>query len=60
MSDVRIYYLLKQAYKLLKKQDDADYVLNLLETEINYDNATCDGHCLMEDIADELGIDEDS
>lgn len=50
--------LLRAAYDLLKKQKDANYVLNLLEETVFYDEADCDGSCLMEDIEMELGIDE--
>lgn len=46
--------LLEAAYKLLKKQDDSSIVLNLLEETIFYDEADCDGSCLMEDIDLEL------
>lgn len=49
--------LLKAAYELLKKQESATYVLNLLYETVRYDDADCDGFCLMEDIANELGID---
>lgn len=42
--------LLIAAYKLLNKQNDSHYVLNLLSTTVNYDNAECDGSCLMDDI----------
>jgi hypothetical protein len=50
--------LLKAAYDLLKECDKGIYVKNALETVVLYDNAECDGACLMEDIAIELGIDE--
>lgn len=46
--------LLKAAFDLLKKQDGAHYVLNLLEETVHYDEADCDGYCLMQDIAIEL------
>lgn len=42
--------LLIAAYKLLKKQVKSDYVLNLLDTTVHYDDVECDGKCLMEDI----------
>lgn len=51
--------LLIAAYKLLNKQNDSHYVLNLLSTTVNYDDAECDGSCLMDDIEyclDEEGI----
>jgi hypothetical protein len=52
--------LLKAAYDLLAKQRDSGYVLNLLQETAFYDDADCDGYCLMEEIADELGIDTDA
>ena len=60
MSVARTSYLLKQAYELLKKQDNSVYVLNLLGEELHYDSADCDGYCLMNDIADELGLEDAS
>lgn len=50
--------LLKAAHDLLKKQDDVYAVLNLLTETVFYDEAECDGLCLMEDIEywfDEIG-----
>lgn len=58
MRDDRRQTLLQAAYDLLKKCDDPHYVLSPLEQEIYYDNADCDGGCLMNDIAAELGIEE--
>lgn len=51
--------LLRAAYDLLKKQDNSHYVLNLLETTAVWDDADCDGYCLMEEIAIELGIEDE-
>jgi hypothetical protein len=51
--------LLAAAYELLKRQDRAHYVLEITREVVHYDKADCDGSCLMEDIAHELGIDED-
>jgi hypothetical protein len=48
--------LLKAAYDLLKECDKGIYVKNALETVVFYDDAECDGFCLMEDIAAELDI----
>ena len=48
--------LLRAAYDMLKKADKSYYVINVMETTVFYDGADCDGSCLMEDIADELGI----
>lgn len=56
MSVDRKEILLKAAYELLKKQRDANEVLDLLSQVVHYDDADCDGGCLMEDIAIELGI----
>lgn len=42
--------LLIAAYKLLNKQNETPYVLNMLSTTVHYDDADCDGSCLMEDI----------
>ena len=46
-------------YNLLKRQDESGYVLNLLEETSFYDEAECDGYCLKDDIAMELGIEEE-
>jgi hypothetical protein len=58
LSHNRKEVLLRAAYDLLKECDKGIYVKNALETEVFYDNTECDGSCLMEDIAIELGIDE--
>lgn len=50
--------LLKAAYDLLKECDKGPYVKNALAVEVQYDDTTCDGLCLMEDIAAELGIED--
>ena len=42
--------LLKACKQLLEKQDKSHYVLNLLDEIIYYDEAECDGSCLLEDI----------
>lgn len=42
--------LLKAAGTLLKKQEDSNYVLNLLAETVYYDEAECDGSCLLDDI----------
>ena len=51
--------LLKAAHALLKSCDEGPYVKNALSETVFYDGVDCDGYCLMEDIASELGIDED-
>ena len=42
--------LLKATGTLLKKQEDSNYVLNLLAETVYYDEAECDGSCLLDDI----------
>ncbi len=42
--------LLEAAYKLLKKQEDAPYVIDLLKQTVDYDAAECSGSCLKDDI----------
>jgi hypothetical protein len=42
--------LLKATHELLNKQVDSYYVLNMLAETVFYDDAECDGSCLMEDI----------
>lgn len=46
----RAITLLKACKELLNKQNESAYVLNLLETTVYYDEADCDGNCLLEDI----------
>ena len=53
----RAEVLLQAAFDILKQQRDSSSVLNCLELTANYDGTTCDGLCLMQDIADELCID---
>lgn len=53
----RMEILLKAAYDLLKKQDNASEVLNILDTTAFWDEAHCDGYCLMEEISEILEID---
>lgn len=48
--------LLKAAYDLLKQADGDHFVRSAMEITVRYDDAECDGNCLMEDIAIELGI----
>lgn len=47
--------LLRACLELLQKQEDSNYVLDLLEETVFYDGADCDGSCLIEDIKTELG-----
>lgn len=50
----RAKVLLKATLDLLQKQKDSRDVLNLLETTTFYDEADCDGECLLNDIEDFL------
>jgi hypothetical protein len=50
--------LLKACRDLLKKQEKSSYVLDLLCETVYYDEADCDGNCLLEDIEIELRIEE--
>ena len=51
--------LLRAAYDLLKKCEGSEYSLDPLTTTVFYDEADCDGYCLMDDIKAELGIEEE-
>jgi hypothetical protein len=42
--------LLKACRDLLKKQVKSHYVLDLLCETVHYDDADCDGNCLLNDI----------
>lgn len=46
--------LLEACTKLLNKQNESSYVLNLLDELVYYDDCECDGSCLLEDIANLL------
>lgn len=50
--------LLRAAYDLLKRSTEDHYVREATSIVTRYDDANCDGYCLMADIADVLGIDE--
>lgn len=52
--------LLRAAYDLLTVADRANYVKEANSILTHYDEAACDGLCLREDIAHELGIDRES
>ena len=56
----RMKILLKAAFDILKKQKESPYVLNCLATTAIWDDAECDGYCLMEEIAEILEIDDES
>jgi len=50
--------LLRAAYDLLKRADDNHFVDQATSIVTHYDGVDCDGYCLMEEIADELGLEE--
>jgi hypothetical protein len=54
MTEDRKIVLLRACLELLRRQNDSHYVLNLLDETVHYDEADCDGHCLMEDIESEV------
>lgn len=54
----RMELLLKKAHELLTKCDESVYVVNPMGVIINYDEAECDGFCLMNDIAELLDLEE--
>jgi hypothetical protein len=58
MSD-RKDILLRAAYDLLKRATESNYVLEAPSILIRYDDANCDGYCLMDDIATELCLLDD-
>ena len=50
--------LLRAAYDLLKRSTQDFYVSEATGISTRYDESDCDGYCLMDDIAAELGLDE--
>ena len=50
--------LLRAAYDLLRKASEMHYVQEATHITVFYDDADCDGYCLMEDIATELDLDD--
>jgi hypothetical protein len=51
--------LLRAAYDLLKECEEGLYVKDVMSTTAIWDEAECDGYCLMEEIGNLLGIGED-
>jgi len=49
--------LLRAVLEILEKQEKSHYVLNFFEQTAFYDEAECDGYCLMEDIKSCLELD---
>ena len=54
MDTKRARVLLDAVVELLQICDNSTSVLNVMAVEIRYDNATCDGYSLKEDIKDFL------
>ena len=50
-------YLLRVCLELLQRAEDSSHVLDVISETFHYDEADCDGYCLMEDIKIELNID---
>jgi len=59
MSKDRKSVLLRAAYDLMWRADENGYLQVPGMIEVRYDSVNCDGHCLMSDICNELGLDED-
>jgi hypothetical protein len=51
--------LLRAAFDLIARSEMSSFVLAPGEVMVHYDDADCDGLCLKEDIANELGISVD-
>lgn len=57
----RALILLKATSDILEKLDDTPYVLNFFGQTAIWDDAECDGYCLMEEInelLEEVGVKE--
>jgi hypothetical protein len=52
--------LLRAAYDLLKRASQDHYVSEATSIVTRFDDANCDGYCLMQDIATELDLDDDT
>ena len=50
--------LLRAAYDLLATINNSPFTESALGTLVRYDDANCDGMCLMQDIAIELGLED--
>lgn len=48
--EMRARELFDAVIKLLNKQKESSYTLNMLEATVYYDEAECDGNCLIDDI----------
>lgn len=56
----RTEYLLRAAAVLLQRQRDTARVLDLTAETVYYDGADCDGSCLLDEILDELGLEQNA
>ncbi len=56
----RTEVLLRAAFDMIRKAELSSTVESPLEIVTHYDEADCDGHCLADDIAAELGIERDA
>jgi len=54
MKEDRKITLLKACHEMLRKIGESRYGISPFETTVFYDEADCDGYCLMEDIEMEL------
>ena len=57
-TDDRKTVLLKACYDMLTKARDSHYVFDVMCMTVRYDDADCDGFCLLGDIANELNMEE--
>lgn len=48
--EIRARELFKACVELLSKQKESSYALNMLDETVYYDEAECDGRCLIDDI----------
>ena len=60
MDTDRAKVLLRAVYDLLTREDRSHGEISVLYRFAHYDEANCDGYCLRGEIADLLGIDEDT
>ena len=50
--------LLRAAYDLIRRSQQGPFVEDTVGIVVHYDDCDCDGYCLADDIAAELGIEE--
>lgn len=55
----RTRMLLEAAYALLKQQEQAEQPINLLRTNVKYEDSATTGQFLLAEIGMHLGIEED-